>query len=70
MPLQVGPTVNTWVTIDSTRVKADLQQIWPVQSLLCVQVFSQVEAHRPLQQSSPSAEVQSAEVAQAFGHLS
>jgi hypothetical protein len=41
-----------------------------VQSLLCVQVFSQVDAQRPLQQSNPEDELQSAEVEQVWGQLS
>lgn len=68
--MQVGPTVNTCVPSVSIRVNADLQQSWPVQSLLCVQVFWQVEAQMPLQHSNPEDELQSAEVEQARGHFS
>jgi len=52
------------------RLTADLQQSWPVQSLLCVQVLGQVEAQRPLQHSSPEEESQSAEELQALGQVS
>jgi hypothetical protein len=58
------------VLSESILVNADLQQSWPVQSLLCVQVFSQVEAQSPLQQSNPEDELQSAEVEQVLGQLS
>jgi hypothetical protein len=58
------------VLSESILVNADLQQSWPVQSLLCVQVFSQVEAQRPLQQSSAEDDLQSAEVEQVWGQLS
>jgi hypothetical protein len=58
------------VLSESILVNADLQQSWPVQSLLWVQVFSQVEAQSPLQQSNPEDELQSAEVEQVLGQLS
>jgi hypothetical protein len=58
------------VLSESILVSADLQQSWPVQSLLCVQVFSHVEAQSPLQQSNPEDELQSAEVEQVLGQLS
>jgi hypothetical protein len=35
------------------RISADLQQIWPEQSLLCLQVWAHFLLHRPLQHTSP-----------------
>lgn len=67
VPLQVGPTVKTRVDCVSTRMSADLQHSWPVQSLLWVHNFWQVEEHRPLQQIRPAEELQSADVVQVWG---
>jgi hypothetical protein len=42
-------------------VRADLQQIWPEQSLLALHVFGQALLHMPLQQSSPAVVLHSAD---------
>ena len=48
----------------------DLQQICPVQSLLCSQLFGQVAEQTPLQQIGDVAEPeQSEDVVHAFGHV-
>jgi hypothetical protein len=70
LPVQVGLAVKIWVPWECIRVAADLQQIWYVQSLLCVQVFSQVAEQRPLQQIGADADVQLDEVVQVLGQLS
>jgi len=67
--MHVGLAVKIVVLRVSMRVRADLQHSWPVQSLLLVQVLGQEEAQRPLQQSKPDDESQSAEVLQALGQV-
>jgi hypothetical protein len=58
------------VTVASgTRVRADLQQIWPAQSLLTLQVLGHDLLHIPLQHTSPEAVLQSADWAQALGQV-
>ena len=52
-----------------TRVRADLQQIWPAQSLLTLQVFGQALLHMPLQHTSPRVVLQSADWPHALGHV-
>jgi len=58
------------VTVASgTRVRADLQQICPAQSLLTLQVFGQDLPHMPLQHTSPEVVLQSADWAHALGQV-
>jgi hypothetical protein len=64
--VQRGPTENVVVALGS-RVSADLQQIWPGQSLLCWQVFGQLLLQIPSQQISPPAVLQSTDWAQTLG---
>jgi hypothetical protein len=68
--VQVGLAVKILVSCEEIRIKADLQQIWPVQSLLWVQVCVQVAAQRPLQQSGAADDVQSIDVEHVLGQLS
>jgi hypothetical protein len=68
--MQVGLAVKILVSCEESRIEADLQQIWAVQSVLCVQVFAQVAEQRPLQQSGANNEVQFAEVMQVWGQAS
>lgn len=65
-PAQCGPTENVSVA-SGNRVRADLQQICPEQSLLAPHVLGQVLLHMPPQQISPAAVLQSADWAQATG---
>jgi hypothetical protein len=65
--MQVGLAVKILVCCEESRCQADLQQIWLVQSVLCVQVFAQVSEQRPLQQSGADIEVQFEELVQVWG---
>jgi hypothetical protein len=46
-----------------------LQQIWPEQSLLTLQVLGQDLLHMPLQHSSPALVLQSVDWTHALGHV-
>jgi hypothetical protein len=67
VPAQWGPTEKVTVASGS-RVRADLQQIWPAQSLLTLHVLGQDVLHMPLQHSSPALVLQSVDWAHALGH--
>lgn len=70
--MQVGPAVKTCgkMSCEATFIIADLQQIWPGHSVSSVQVFSQLEEQRPLQQSRAELEVQFEDVVQVWGQAS
>lgn len=68
VPAQCGPIEKVTVAV-GTRVRADLQQIWPAQSLLTSQVLGQDLLHMPLQHSSPEVVLQSADWVHALGQL-
>jgi hypothetical protein len=68
VPAQWGPIEKVTVA-SGTRLRADLQQIWPAQSLLTLQVLAHDLLHMPLQHTSPAVVLQSADWAQALGQL-
>lgn len=68
VPAQCGPIEKVTVA-SGTRVRADLQQICPEQSLLTLQVLGQDLLHMPLQHTSPAAVLQSADWAHALGQV-
>lgn len=66
VPAQCGPMEKVCVRPGS-RVRADLQQSWPRQSLLTLQVFAHDLLHWPLQHTSPDVVLQSVDCAHALG---
>ncbi len=66
VPMQRGPVEKITVD-DGARMRADLQQISLVQSLLCLQVLGHEVLQIPLQQTSPFIVLQSVDCAQALG---
>jgi hypothetical protein len=67
VPTQRGPVVNVSVG-GGVWIRADLQQICALQSLLCLQVFAQVVLHTPWQQISPPIVLQSVDCMHFLGH--
>jgi len=67
VPMQRGPVVNVRVDLGA-RMRAELQQIWALQSLLTLHVLAHVVLHTPSQQISPPIVLQSVDCAHFFGH--
>jgi hypothetical protein len=66
VPTQRGPVVKVMVG-GGVRIRADLQQICAVQSLLCWHFLGQVVLHTPPQQISPPIVLQSVDCEHFFG---
>ena len=65
--MQRGPTANVSGG-EAALVCADLQQIWPEQSLSLLQLLGQLVRHRPSQQISPDEMLHSLVAEHDLGH--